>query len=313
MKIQVLAGLVLALACAAGTNLGGLWKQRGATQTSDVDVRRPLQTAAALFRSKWFTIGWIVAALAWLLHVGALALAPLSLAQAVISGGLVLLGVIAERFFGFDLDRRQWIALILASVGMAVLAGTGGSQPSNSKYTIAEIAAFEGAALALGAAFVLSCRLGRLREHSGFLLGAAAGLMFGVSDVSIKAVTTGSHGLLGAPWGVIGLIAGVAAFYASARSFQVGEAVTVITATAATANVLGILGGIVVFGDPLGKDPAMVAARVTAFLLVVVAVGLIPAPMKARARAEEQAREDEREAARPQPAAAAQPAASTSP
>jgi hypothetical protein len=36
-------------------------------------------------------VGWLVALGAWLLHVGALSLAPLSTMQAVISGGLVLL------------------------------------------------------------------------------------------------------------------------------------------------------------------------------------------------------------------------------
>jgi hypothetical protein len=42
----------------------------------------------------------LVAAGAWLLHVAALALPPLSLVQAVISGGLVVLAVLAERVFG---------------------------------------------------------------------------------------------------------------------------------------------------------------------------------------------------------------------
>jgi multidrug transporter EmrE-like cation transporter len=50
-----------------------------------------------LFRSKWWTIGWLVAVAAFLAHVGALALLPLSTAQAVLSGGFVLLAVLAER------------------------------------------------------------------------------------------------------------------------------------------------------------------------------------------------------------------------
>jgi hypothetical protein len=48
------------------------------------------------------------------------------------------------------------------------------------------------------------------------------------------------------------------------------------------ANLLGILGGIVIFGDPLGKDPLTVTGRLGAFLLAVVAVGLVPAPTRAR-------------------------------
>lgn len=283
MHLQVLIGLVLALACAAGASLGGLWKQKGALQASDVDVRHPVNTAAALFRSKWFVIGWLVAALAWLMHVGALALAPLSLAQAVIAGGLVLLGVIAERFFGFRLHRRQWLGLIVLAFGMAVLAVTAHSDRNHSSYAIIAISAFQGAAVGLGVLCVASCRVASLRDQHGLLLGIAAGFLFGVSDISIKAATSGTHGLVGVvgPWSSIGVFSGVAAFYASARSFQVGDGVAVIAATASAANLLGIIGGIVVFGDSLGNGALTIGGRLLAFILVVFSVGLIPAPMRA--------------------------------
>src|SRR4051812_28958943 len=102
-------GILLSIACALATNLGFLFKHRGACAAPDVDVRHPLRSAAGLFRSKWFTIGMLVAIGAWVFHVGALALAPLSLVQAVISGGLVLLTVLAERFFGCTVGPRQWM------------------------------------------------------------------------------------------------------------------------------------------------------------------------------------------------------------
>jgi hypothetical protein len=62
-------------------------------------VRHPLRSAIDLFHSRWFAVGWIVAIFAWGLHVAALALAPLSIVQAVLSGGLVFLAVFAERYF----------------------------------------------------------------------------------------------------------------------------------------------------------------------------------------------------------------------
>jgi hypothetical protein len=37
----------------------------------------------------------------------------------------------------------------------------------------------------------------------------------------------------------------------------------------------------VLFGDPLGSDPAMVVGRLLAFILVVSAVALVPAPIRA--------------------------------
>src|ERR671933_1872165 len=92
-------GILLALACAFATNLGFLYKYRGACAAPSVDVRHPLRSARALFRSRWFAIGMLVAVGAWVLHVGAMALAPLSLVQAVISGGLVFLTLLARRLF----------------------------------------------------------------------------------------------------------------------------------------------------------------------------------------------------------------------
>ena len=57
-------------------------------------------------------------------HVAALALAPLSLVQAVISGGLVFLTVLAERFFGFKVGTRQWMGVGLTALGLVLLAVT---------------------------------------------------------------------------------------------------------------------------------------------------------------------------------------------
>jgi drug/metabolite transporter (DMT)-like permease len=295
MHLRVVIGLVLALACAGGASLSGLWKQRGAVEVGDVDIRRPVQTAVALFRSKWFAIGWIVAVIAWLLHVGSLALAPLSLAQAVIAGGLVSLGLLAERFFGFSLKRRQWLGLVIIACGLAVLAASAHGENNHSTYGVPAIVAFETACVVLGIGCVMVCRIQRLGEHQGLLLGLAAGIWFGVADVTIKAVTSGSHGLIGVlgPWTLLGILTAVGAFYASARSLQIGNAVAVIAATATAANILGIIGGIVVFGDPLGNDMPTVAGRVVAFVLVVVAIGLMPAPVRAQREVASSA-EDER-------------------
>src|ERR1051325_6992189 len=99
----MLVGLTLAVGSALGTTLAFLFKQRGVLLAPPVRARHPLRSATGLFRSRWFSLGWAVALLAWGLHVGALALAPLSIVQAVLSGGLVFLAVLAERYFGFRL------------------------------------------------------------------------------------------------------------------------------------------------------------------------------------------------------------------
>jgi hypothetical protein len=117
------------------------------------------------------------------------------------------------------------------------------------------------------------------------MLGTAAGILFGVSDVAIKALTgsvgaSGPAGLL-SPWLVTCILASVIAFFASARGLQKGEAVPVITLTSAAANVTAISGGILVFGDPMPGDPLGIVLQSFAFVLVIVAAALTPAPLRA--------------------------------
>ena len=287
MTVQI--GLLLALACAFATNLAFLWKHRGAVAAPEIHMSHPLESAAGLFRSKWWTIGFLVALVAWTLHVAALALAPISLVQAVISGGLVFLAVLADRFFGFQLGRREWIGVALTALGLAFLGLTveQGSTGSHSSYSISGMVAFEGGMIFIGSLLLLSHRVERIRHQHGVLLGAAAGILFGVSDVSIKALTgTVPGNLLSivSPWAGVAIVASIAAFYASARALQVGDGVSTIAITTVSANVSAILGGILVFGDPLGEDAFAIVARGCAFTLVIAATALMPAPMRAASR-----------------------------
>src|SRR3954451_6188512 len=124
-SMTLLGGVFLAGLSAFASQVGFLLRHRGAVSAPDVDVRRPLRSGIDLFRSRWWTIGYAVAALAYVFHVGALSMTALSVVQAVLAGGLVLLAIIAERFFGFELGRRQWIGVTLAASGLAFLAITG--------------------------------------------------------------------------------------------------------------------------------------------------------------------------------------------
>jgi drug/metabolite transporter (DMT)-like permease len=278
-------GILLSLFCALATNVGFLLKHRGACAAPDVSLKHPIASAVGLFRSKWFTIGMLVALVAWTFHVAALALAPLSLVQAIIAGGLVFLTVLAERWFGFNVGTRQWAGVGLTALGLVLLAITlphhGGA---HAGYSMVGMIAFESALLALGTFLVLSKKLGS-HEHHGVMLGTAAGILFGVSDVAIKALTgtVGSSGMAGllSPWLLTCIVASVIAFYASARGLQKGEAVPVITLTSAAANVSAISGGILVFGDPMPSDPVGIVLQSFAFVLVIVAAALTPAPLRA--------------------------------
>ncbi len=280
-------GILLALGCALVTQLGFLYKHRGAAESPQVDVTHPLRTGKQLFSNRWFAIGMGVAVVAWLLHVGALAVAPLSVVQAVLSCGVVMLAVLAERMFGFEVGMRQWVGVVMTAAGLLLLVLTLPHAPgAHSSFSVGAMVAFEAGMLAVGALLISGRHLGAPDHHHGMLLGAAAGVLFGVSDVAIKALTGLDGGIMAivlSPWLAITIVASVVAFYASARGLQDGEAVPVIAATSTAANVSCIAGGILVFGDPMPGDALGIIAQVVAFVLVIVAALLVPPPVRAAA------------------------------
>jgi multidrug transporter EmrE-like cation transporter len=285
VSLAVGVGLVCALLSALVTSLSFLLKLRGAVAAPDVDMRHPLHSAVELFRSKWWSIGWAVAGVAFALHVAALSLAPISTGQAVLAGGLVFLAVFAERFFGFDLGRRQWAGIMVVAVSLTLLTLTGsGGAEANSSYAPGGMIVFEGVSILVGALLVVSHSIERIPIPRGVLLGIAAGLGFGISDVAIKALSgdldDGALGLL-SPWTAVILVAAAGSFFASARSLQVGDGVAVIAVTSVAANLTTIVAGLAVFGDPLGNNALVVGVRIAAFVLILAGAALIPAPVRA--------------------------------
>jgi drug/metabolite transporter (DMT)-like permease len=285
--VTLFFGLALAGFSALVTQVGFLFRHRGAVAAPQVELRHPLRSAVALFRSKWWTVGYALAAVAYVLHVGALTLAAMSLVQAVLAGGLVVLAVVAERFFGFEVERRQWVGLLLTALGLAMLAVTGEARSGqeSANYSIAAMLAFEAAIAAVGVVLIASYARGRASSNHGILLAVAAGLLFTTTHVAVKALSgkidAGISELLLSPYLYVAIAGGVVAFFASARSLQIGPAVPVIAVTAIAGNASAIPAGVVVFGDPLGSEALTVVVRVVAFLLVIAAAALIPAPTRA--------------------------------
>jgi hypothetical protein len=279
-------GILLALACAFMTNLGFFYKHRGACAAPPVDIKHPLRSAKGLFASPWFALGMLVALGAWSLHVAALALAPLSVVQVVLAGGVVLLAIMGERIFGFEVGPRQRWGLALTAAGLILLVATlPHTGEAHSSYHVPAMVAFEAGLFAIGGLLILGPRVGAPAHHHGIMLGAASGVLFGVSDVAIKALTgivgiAGLGGLATSPWLLVAIAASVVAFYASARGLQDGEAIPVIAITGTAANISCIAGGIIVFGDPMPGDALGIVLQALAFVMVVVASALTPAPTR---------------------------------
>lgn len=260
-------------------NLASLLKHRGCQFAEPVLIRRPLRSARRLAASPWFAAGWGLAAVAWLVHVAALSMAPISLVQAVLAGGAVSLAVMAQRLFGDPVEPRQWLALGLGGAGLALLVLTVPNfQGSHSGFSPAAILGFEGGLALLAAGLVSSHRSGRLAGHGNVTLAAIAGVLLALAGVAIKGLT-GAGGVsiaVLAPWVLLILVAGVLAQYTAAAALQRGGAIETIGLMGLVANAAQIAGGVLVFGDPLSTHPLGLVLQASAFAMVCGSALLIP-------------------------------------
>lgn len=281
MSVTVQLGLLLAVGTALTSIVGFLYKHRGSVEAPAVEFSRPISSSVALFRSPWYVLGIAVAMGSWGLHVAALALAPISLVQSTIAGCLVFLTVIADRVFGHQVTRREWIGVALTAIGLAFLAATlsGAGAEAHNDYGAGTLAGYVGLVTVAGLVLVPFAR-GAGRD--GALLAASAGLLWGGSDVSIKALSGSLDergiGVLIHPLAFVILALSLLGLLVSARSLQVGRPVAVIAVTSATANTITIASGPIVFGEPMPEEPLGVALRVLAFTLVIAAAALTPPP-----------------------------------
>jgi hypothetical protein len=277
MPFSVDLGLGLAVLTAFGSVAGFLYKFRGAREAPSVELSHPWRSTVELFRSPMYTLGIVIAFTSWGFHVGALSLAPISLVQSVIAGGLVLLTVVADRLFGMEVTRREWIGVGLTAAGLAFLAATldGDAGSAHSHYQPGSLAIFLLAVGAVGLALAL-------RPQRPAFLAVSAGLLWATSDTSIKALS--SHlgalgfGVLIHPLAFVILVASLVGLLISARSLQLGDAVPMIALTSAAANLTTIAAGPILFGEPMPASKLGVIVRLLAFGFVIVAAALTPPP-----------------------------------
>jgi drug/metabolite transporter (DMT)-like permease len=278
-------GIGLAVAVALMTNLASLLKHRGCQRTPSVCARNPLSSLRDLAASRWFVAGWLLAALAWLAHVAALSMAPISLVQAVLAGGAVTLAVLSQRLFGDPVGRRQWLALTIGAAGLVLLVVTlPRFHGSDSEFSTAAIAGFEGGLVLLAAGIALSHRSARFAARRGVLRAVLAGLLFALAGIAIKALLGGSGGIaMIVPLAATTLACGALAQYTAVAALQGGGAVETIGLMGLVANAAQIVGGIVVFGDPLSPSPLGIVLQGTAFAMVCLSALLLPSPSARRA------------------------------
>jgi hypothetical protein len=276
----VLAGLALAVTASIAQGVGYLCQQVKASERPPVTLRRPLATLASMLRSRWWRLGLLFAATGFLLHLGALALAPISLVQAFVAGGLALVAPIAARVFHHRLTPSERRAVPLMALSLAALA-LGIASPARPLVFDQGLLAGYLVFLVLAALFFSVGFKPPLRQPA-----IAAGLFYAALDSSTKGLAdlarqSGIPAAVSSPFLIVAVAAAVAAFFCFQRALQVNRPLTAIAVMEAGATGGGVLAGFVAFGDPLGATPAIDALHLAAFIGVGIAVWIL-APTQAR-------------------------------
>ncbi len=157
----------------------------------------------------WMMVGvGVIYLLGWGLHLVAIAYVPLYVAQVGIALSLVVTAVLAATVVGEPLALRHWIAIATMVVGLVLLVVAAGPVGSTHFETERTLMLYVGSAVTL----VLGLMAARWNgPASGVVLGALAGVAYGGSPISTRALvdphlnaetilpalTVVSYGLLG--------------------------------------------------------------------------------------------------------------------
>jgi drug/metabolite transporter (DMT)-like permease len=267
-------GLTLAFASALVTNTAYSLEHDAAAALPPLSPRRPFRSVRMLLGDRRWLAAFGAETAGWLMFVAALALAPLSLVQAVVASGVAVLAFATTRGHPSRLDRREQFAVVLAVAGLALLAlSLTGTVPSDEHPpavgVIVWMAACGGGVAALMAA--------RVRIARAAALGLAAGLLFADGDISAKLVGYGGLWLIA--------LASLVVAYATGTSllqwaYQRGDALTAAGMATLATNAVPIAAGFVLFGEtlPRGARAALQVASFACLVASAVALGHPQAP-----------------------------------
>lgn len=268
----VLLGLGLALLASLSQGAGYLCQHLNADQRPPVSARRLRRTLGSMLSSPWWRVGLLLGAAGFLLHLSALALAPISLVQAFVAGGLAFTVPMAAHVFRHHLTPTERRAVPLMAASLALLALGISDTTRHLHFDSAALGLY--VAVLMAAATLLATAVdGHLRHPA---LGLSAGLFYGALDSATKGLTdlgrTGGAGsVLSSPFLLVAVISGIAAFFCFQRALQTNRPLTAIAVMEAGATGGGVLAGFLAFGDSLGATPAVGLLHLAAFVGVGVA------------------------------------------
>jgi drug/metabolite transporter (DMT)-like permease len=279
--------VVLALVAALLFSLGTVLQQQVASTASEEEARRAGFLLRLARRPRWLA-GIVADALGFAAQAVALAIGRLVVVQPLLATTVVFSLPLGAKLGGRRVVRRDMVAALAVTAGLAVFLvvadPTGGRDDPTSAGWIVSFAV----TAVVCAALSFAAR-GRPPARRAGLLGAAAGILFGLTAALTKAtVERLDEGVLEvlADWHLYGLlVVGYAATSLSQSSLQTGALAPSVATQMSLNPIASLLLGIFAFDETVHEDAAGTIAALAAFVVMIVGIVSLAAAEQEPAKA----------------------------
>lgn len=281
-------GAILALVATIIYYLGFIVFKVAANRMPELRGTRPIRLLRHTYTNWLWLTGLVVVLAGVAIQVKALTMLPLSIAQPIFAAALGFLLFYAVVFFREKLTGREWTCVALFGAATLFIGVSNGEREvlTTSVASAPVLFAIVVPAVVIAAVVLIGCDVKAFGRHArplaGVAYGIGSGVALGISELSLKGVASvyNTRGLEAAiydtPYSYVAVGIAVIGFMQLQIGMQrcrISIVSSVFTVTAKTQ--LAVLGPLL-YKEPWPSDRLLVALRVVAFALALIALAMFP-------------------------------------
>ncbi|MFD5077717.1 DMT family transporter [Streptomyces sp. NPDC058371] len=270
---------------------GFVLEKRALAALPEVDIRRPARLLRLVLGSPLWIGGSLSLAAGFGAQLAVYRTLPIAAAQGIFVSGLVLLVLLSSRLLGEETSGRERYALgaILAALLMVVLSLREGTDTVSRSAPAPLILLVCVPSLAAGVWLYGSAERRSRHRHrmptTGVEYGVAVGLLYGVSSLAIKGVSSylttsglgaAALGLLRSPYPYLLVFTGAFGLVMSQAALQRCRASLIVPVCTTVTSLFTAVLGTLAFGEALPHEPVRLALRLAGTVLAVSVLLVMP-------------------------------------
>ncbi len=275
--MKTTAAVFCAIFAAIFFNVAGFLQKKAVDKLPRVGLKPSWTVFKAFITNKPWIISYLVSVIGGGFYAVAVALAPISIVQPIVSAGVALLVYLAVRNLGERLRFSDFFAIGCTVLGVGMIGisvSEGVSSPKPYDAVILWVFA--------GTVFFLACAIpfvfGKSGTRQGTILAVSTGLLFGLAAVFSRLLLVdwsnqwkekGILVIFSSVFLIALAVANILGIVIMQAAFQRGLASIVGPVVGGLNQAVPILAGMLVLREPLPKSVYLSALRILAFFLIL--------------------------------------------